>query len=275
MYFKIKTAGLVIGITCQYDKLYAYCREYVVTDLTTDFEVIITLQDILREKNMAFGKSAVSNLSDTSSRNTDEEGNGDIDKSITGSRVNTFEDFEITAALRKIAEILPEYHCFLMHGVVVSWRGEGYMFTAPSGTGKSTHAALWKKYLGDDVEIINGDKPFIRMDNAGVYAFGTPWAGKEKWQKNTGVPLKGICFLQQGHTNCIQQLQPHEAMPLLLKQVYCTGQAATAEKTLEMLNAVFENVPMYGLTCDMSEEAVRCSWEGMTKKGAKKGASHH
>ena len=146
------------------------------------------------------------------------------------------------------------------------------MFTAPSGTGKSTHAALWKKYLGDDVEIINGDKPFIRVENSGkaqkptdtqVYAYGSPWAGKEHWQKNIRVPLKGICFLQREKTNTIRKIQPTEAMPLLMPQVYCTNQPMMAAKVLDMLDVVFDEVPMYVLTCDMSEEAVRCSFEGM------------
>lgn len=239
MYFKIKLAGRVFGITCQFEEVYAYCRDYVVKDSSdwhfredaADIEIVITAEDILREKSI-----------------------------------------ETLVVLRKIADIMPAYQCFLMHGTVVSWRGNGYMFTAPSGTGKSTHAALWKKYLENDVEIINGDKPFIRVENSGraqksadtqVYAYGSPWAGKEHWQKNTRVPLKGLCFLQRGKTNTIRKIQPTEAMPMLMPQVYCTNQPTMAAKVLDMLDVVFDEVPMYVLTCDMSEEAVRCSFEGM------------
>lgn len=65
-----------------------------------------------------------------------------------------------------------------MHGAVVAWKDQGYLFTAPSGTGKSTHLALWKKYLGDQAEVINGDKPFLKVMEDEVWVYGTPWAGK-------------------------------------------------------------------------------------------------
>lgn len=87
---------------------------------------------------------------------------------------------ETLAALRKIADFMPEKDCFLMHGAVVAWKDQGYLFTAPSGTGKSTHLALWKKYLGDQAEVINGDKPFLKVMEDEVWVYGTPWAGKEQ-----------------------------------------------------------------------------------------------
>jgi hypothetical protein len=77
------------------------------------------------------------------------------------------------------------FNCFLMHGAVVVVDGSIYMFTAPSGTGKSTHVALWKKYF-KNVEIINGDKPFSRVDESSVWVYGIPWpvkkAGRRMWQ---------------------------------------------------------------------------------------------
>ena len=73
------------------------------------------------------------------------------------------EYLETLALLRKVAEVLPEKDGFLMHGAVIQWKDKAYMFTAPSGTGKTTHIRLWRKYLGQGVSIINGDKPFIRI----------------------------------------------------------------------------------------------------------------
>ena len=111
---------------------------------------------------------------------------------------------ETLAALRRIADFMPEKDCFLMHGAVIAWKNQGYLFTAPSGTGKSTHLALWKKYLGDQAEVINGDKPFLKVTEDEVWGYGTPWAGKEQWQVNKKVALKGICFLGRGEKNSIQ-----------------------------------------------------------------------
>lgn len=121
-----------------------------------------------------------------------------------------------------------------------------------------------EEVLGNDVEVINGDKPFLKVDTDNIYAYGAPWAGKEHWQKNTSVPLKGVCFLKRGRINQLKELSPSEALPLLMPQVYCTHQPEVAEKVLDMLDVILEKVPMYRLTCDISEEAVRRSFEGMT-----------
>ena len=292
----------MIGITCQYEYLKDFCLEYIVKNsksLQEDLQINITPEDILFEQQKA----------------SDETKNNDA-------------YLETLAALRKIAEIMPEYHRFLMHGVVVSWKDRGYMFTAPSGTGKSTHAALWKKYLGDDVEIINGDKPILNIccndgkeaddgkidgrnliaedgkissrnwiakdgktgsrnwtagddrdgtldcesqtasdlkcQNNRVYAYGTPWAGKEHWQKNTAVPLNGICILQRGTTNCIRQMQLTEALPWLMRQIHFPQSPENAGRTLELIDQLLKILPVYCLECDMSWEAVKCSFERMT-----------
>lgn len=233
--FRIKLADIVIGIHGQYDYLKEYCRDYL-ADEEAELEIEITEQDILAEgadtKAEKFGLPYLETL----------------------------------AALRKIAELMPEYDRFLMHGAVLSWKGEGYMFTAPSGTGKSTHVALWKKYLGEDVRIINGDKPILIVEGKEIYACGTPWAGKEHWQTNTSVPLRGICFLKRSKQNRIRKMEVSEALPLLMRQIYHTGDAAMAKRTLELLDVVFQNVPMYLLECDISEEAVKCSFNELRKK---------
>ena len=104
-----------------------------------------------------------------------------------------------------------------MHGAVVAWKNQGYLFTAPSGTGKSTHLALWKKYLGDQAEVINGDKPILKVTEDEVWVYGTPWAGKEQWQVNKKVALKGICFLERGEKNSIQKIDSFSAPGLFYR----------------------------------------------------------
>lgn len=240
MNFKMKIADLVIDMTCQTDALYQYCRDYRAIDERTDIKIIVLQEDIINEMRLSCQIA--------------------MDHLLTE---HEWAELEILAGLRKIAEVMPLYQRFLMHGTVVSWKEQGYLFVAPSGTGKSTHAALWKKYLGNDVEIINGDKPFIKVDMDNMYVYGAPWAGKERWQKNTSVPLKGICFLQRGRINQLKKIPPSEALPLLMPQVYCTHQPEMAEKVLDMLDVILEKVLMYRLTCDISEEAVKCSFEGM------------
>ena len=232
---RIKLAGIVIEIHGHYDYLKEYCRDYI-TEEEAELEIEITEKDILAEC---------------------------VDTEIEKFGLPYLETL---AVLRKIADLMPEYDRFLMHGAVLAWKGDGYMFTAPSGTGKSTHVALWKKYLGDDVKIINGDKPILIVDEKEVYVCGTPWAGKEHWQTNASVPLRGICFLKRSRQNHIRKMETVEALPLLMRQVYYTGDAVMARKTMELLDVVFCKVPMYLLECDISEEAVRCSFNALRNK---------
>lgn len=172
---------------------------------------------------------------------------------------------ETLAVLRKLANRLPEYNRFLFHGAAITWKEKGFLFTAPSGTGKSTHIALWRKYLGADVEIVNGDKPILEGKESEVQVYGTPWAGKEGWQKNRSTRLDSLCILEQAKENEIRKLNPTEAVPRLLRQTYFPDDAKQAGKTLELLDLLLKNVPVYLLRCNISKEAVKCSFEAMTQ----------
>lgn len=128
------------------------------------------------------------------------------------------------------------------------------MFTATSGIGKSTHVSLWKKYF-DGVEIINGDKPFIRVCGNEAIVYGTPWAGKEGWQINKSVPLKCVCLLKRGTENNIRRINPVSILPFLMGQVYYTDDSQMAGKAMELFNQMLGMVEVYELECDISREA--------------------
>ena len=114
------------------------------------------------------------------------------------------EDYmESICIYRAICRSIPPLGGMLLHGAVISDGTNGYAFTADSGVGKTTHVMLWQKAFGDEISIINGDKPIIRKRDGKWYAYGTPWCGKEGWNSNTSVPLAGLCFLRRGETNTI------------------------------------------------------------------------
>ncbi len=165
---------------------------------------------------------------------------------------------------RQIAEGLPAFGRAVFHGAVVQFQGKAYFFSAPSGTGKSTHVALWKRYMGEQVGIINGDKPILGDDGNQILAYGTPWAGKEGWQSNCCAPLQGGCFLRQAKRNQMVRLRPEECAEWLLGQLYLPSHSQAAVQTLELADQIIKRVPMWILECDMSEEAVRLSFETMT-----------
>lgn len=250
MEFRMKIADVLMDVSSQYEMLAEYCRDYIVEDSAEEVleHLVLTMEDI--EKERAIAKKSGESVP------------------ALGSQQNmpqySLQYLETLAALRKIADFMPEKDCFLMHGAVIAWENQGYLFTAPSGTGKSTHLALWKKYLGDQAEVINGDKPFLKVREDEVWVYGTPWAGKEQWQVNKKVALKGICFLERGEKNSIQKIDSFSALPFLMRQVYFTDAPQSAGKTMELLDQMLKIVPLYKMKCDISKKAFECSFGAMT-----------
>lgn len=173
---------------------------------------------------------------------------------------------ETACIFRCIAERSPFFGSFLFHCAAISYEGEGYLFGALSGTGKSTHISLWRQYLGDKVEIVNGDKPLLRMNGEAPEVCSTPWAGKEGWQNHSIVPLRGICLLCRGDENKIERVDPKEYMRLIIQQVYLPRDKEALFLTLGLLDQILQKVPLYLLHCDISEKAVKTSFEALTGK---------
>ena len=143
--------------------------------------------------------------------------------------------------------------------------GKAYLFTAPSGTGKSTHASLWKEILGERVRIINGDKPLIRVTPGHITVYGTPWNGKERWGENSHADIAGICFLSRATENKIVPVSGSDAMPLLYRQTYRTPTAEGLAHVMRSLAEIAQRIPLWQLECNISQEAAELSYNTMSK----------
>lgn len=173
---------------------------------------------------------------------------------------------EISVTYEKICTWLLDKNAMFLHAAVIELDGKAYAFSAPPGTGKSTHIAFWKKAFGDRVQILNGDKPILRFENGTVYAYGTPFCGKEHWNVNKKAPLNGLCFLSRGTEDEIHRITPTEALPLLFKQIYLGSSTDAAAKTLTLCDELLRTVPLYALACTPTLHAARVACEIMTKK---------
>ncbi len=172
---------------------------------------------------------------------------------------------ERLALLRRISEEITSRDAFLMHGAVIEYKGTGYMFTAKSGTGKTTHIEQWKKLFGDDVHIINGDKPFLRIIDGKVIAYGTPWCGKEGYNENSSVKLQKLCFIERGTENKIRKISDIEAMPRLFSQ-FDVENGSTLEKHLAMIDVLVCSTDIYVLSCNVSTDAALVAYNGMNNE---------
>ena len=172
---------------------------------------------------------------------------------------------EILALHRKLTEQLIDDNILLIHSSIVSIRGTGYAYLGKSGTGKSTHARLLREVYGEQAVMVNDDKPFYEITDRGVYAYGSPWAGKHRLENDLRVPVRGFCFLKQAPENTIRPLKGFDAFTALYPQVYRQTEAAKEEKTLDLLEKLLKQVRCFELECNMDPEAARLSYETMSR----------
>ncbi|MBQ5765349.1 MAG: hypothetical protein IIW03_04325 [Clostridia bacterium] len=154
------------------------------------------------------------------------------------------------------------FNGLMLHSSAIAMDGRAYLFSAHSGTGKSTHTGLWKQVFGDRVTYINDDKPIIRKIDGKFYAYGTPWSGKTDLNTNIKVPLAAIVFIERGDTNSITPIDPAKeavAVPMLEQ----TPRPRTPQLLAAMLNTADDlllNTPLFKLHCNISEDAVYTSY---------------
>ena len=225
--FKIKLADLTIEIDNKYTYIEEQCSGYI-TEGDADFCVSLSDEQIAAE---------AAEMSDE----YDTEFNPGYLESL--------------AAYRVIAEKLLDYDGFLLHSAVIDVNGQGIAFAARSGTGKTTHIRLWRRFLGDGCAVINGDKPLIRFTEGRPYAYGTPWAGKEGYNINSRVRLSDICCLDRAGENSIAPIPAGEAVRRLFCQIYMPKNPAKKIKTLELMDLLMKNIRVWKIGCNMDISA--------------------
>ena len=236
-----KIGGKVIEIESVHEEINKLCRDYRYTG-DIDFSVKTTQSaiDFEREKSIAEDKKE-------------------------GIPVRKFSDsyLETLAVYRQIAENMIESDTLLFHGSVVSVDGTGYLFTAKSGTGKSTHTRLWREYFGERAVMVNDDKPLLEVTENGVIVYGTPWDGKHHLSNNIAVPLKAICILGRAEKNRIEKITESTAFPMLMQQSYRSGNAEKMKKILKLINGISEKVSLYQAGFNMEIESAEMAYNVM------------
>ena len=154
---------------------------------------------------------------------------------------------------------------FFLHASAVVYEGEAYLFSAPSGTGKSTHTAFWRELFPQSY-ILNDDKPVIWPEEERITVWGSPFAGKTNLQVNKGVPLKGICFLKQGNENQMQQVTEDHALALMLNNTWRPRSNEEMNLLLDMMEQVVSRVTIYEMSCTRELEAAKLSCRVMKGK---------
>lgn len=232
--FSVSLTGLVIAVSALYPGTEAFCREFLSSE-QADFSVSISQADIDYELTRSSGMSDPAYL-------------------------------ETLALLRRIAEKLIDYDTVLFHGSVLAVDGKAYLFTAPSGTGKTTHSRLWLENV-PGCHILNGDKPFLRiMEDGKVLACGSPWRGKENYGINEILPLEGICILERDTYNHIEPVSCKDALGRLVRQTFRPADPQLMLKALQLAGIIGQSVNLFHMGCTMDPEAALVSSAIMIRK---------
>lgn len=145
---------------------------------------------------------------------------------------------------------------FVLHSSCIDYNGKGLAFSAPSGTGKSTHTGLWKTHYGESVTVINDDSPAVRIIDGKPYVSGIPWSGTTGINTDKTVPLKAIVMLSQAKENIISDIEAFQALFLVLEEISRPAFEFFSDKLMQNLDAVMSQVPVFHLGCTISKEAV-------------------
>lgn len=149
---------------------------------------------------------------------------------------------------------LLKHNGMMLHSSCVEKDGFAYLFSAKSGTGKSTHTHLWLKNL-EGTRIINDDKPALILENGEWYACGTPFSGKTDENVDVKVPIRALVFLHRSEKNEVKRMPTVQAIGMLLSQTIRPSSKEFAEKMLDLADKLLTKVPVFSLGCNMDDDA--------------------
>ena len=244
--FVCSLAGVPVAVQALCEETKAFCREYL-TDEEPALTLRMTREDIEAEQRHA-------------EENARREGQP--------PRKWPESYLEQLALYRKLAEAFLERDIMLFHGSAIALDGEVYLFTAKSGTGKSTHARLWRRAFGERAYMVNDDKPLLRFSESGVEVCGTPWDGKHRLSRNVILPLRAVGVITRAAENRVEELPLWEAYSLLLQQSYRPAAQDGTQKLLALLGRLCTQVPVRRVCCNMEQEAALVSYEGLRREKA-------
>ena len=239
--FNIRVTGQVAAVSAIFESTRSHCKDYLCED-AADFDIRITPEDIAFEREKSVQEDR-----------------------LEGKPPRSFPDayLETIAVQRRLAERLFDADVLLFHGSVVAVDGAAYLFTAKSGTGKSTHTKLWREGFGSRAVMINDDKPFLQLTGKEVSIHGSPWSGKHGLDSNIRVPLKGICLLERGAENVIRQAAPEEVRDLL--KGFRPQTAEQSETYEQLLAQLLKKVPLWHMYCNTEQDAAIIAYTTMSK----------
>ena len=149
-----------------------------------------------------------------------------------------------------------------LHGVLIEYNGKGIIICAPSETGKTTHARLWRDEK--NALIINGDNACCYNKNGVWTGFGIPWSGTSGEQINRSVEIAAIVVLERADYNKATPLSEYDAFCKLQPLIhYPAWDMSKAERAIELCNSIIGDIPVFRLECMPNRDSVEILYNAL------------
>ena len=235
--FKIKIANIVLLINGFNETTKRYCKDFL-CDENHDYEITMQEEDLKNEV-------------------------------LEGNNGHVYVNEEISALYRKIADLFVERNIIVFHGSSFKVDDYGFIVTARSGVGKSTHVNFLEQYIGDNFKYINDDKPLVEV-NDDVIIYSSPWNGKERRGNNTYAPLQAVFFLNRGIENTYKPIINKEEIYIrLLSQIYLPKEKSKREKALKLIDILLKKINFYEINVTKDIESAKMTYEEIIKNEIK------
>ena len=236
--FKIKIVDKVLEINAFNESTKRYCKDFL-SEEESNYVITMTEEDLKNE------------------RTTSETG-------------KVYVNEEISALYRRIANLLVEESIVVFHGSSFMVDNNGFLITARSGVGKSTHSRNLKEYIGDRFIYINDDKPLLKVNENSVTVYGTPWNGKERKSNDVSASLRAILFLSRGETNTYRKIVNKEEIYIkMISQIYLPKEKAKRELALKAADSILKNINFYEINVTKDIESAKMTYEEIIKNEIK------
>ena len=222
---KYLIADLVTELTPKYNTLKKLCEPFIYKgERSTDIKLSVTDEYISKLHSRMTDKSTIENA----------------------------EEFAYSGVFNRA---IIKHNAMLIHSSAVCYEDKAYLFSAGSGVGKSTHTKLWLDAFPDKAEIINDDKPVVRlMDNIPI-VYGTPFDGGSGIAKNKSAPLKAVVFLERGTENKIRKATTQEILNNLYFSTVRFINRNDADLLLKNIELIIKKTQFYIMQCIMDVSA--------------------
>jgi hypothetical protein len=162
----------------------------------------------------------------------------------------------LASSLFLLQHSLINHHGLIIHAAGGSVFGKGMVFSAPSGTGKSTLSNLLLQ--SPENLLFSEERLIVRSVENRWKVWGTPWHGEGHIARNEFAPLSALVFLRQSAKTEITRLSPADGLHRLLQTVSIPWYSKQwTEKGLALCERLIGDIPMFELTFRPDRSAVQ------------------